>query len=158
MSDGGIIQEVPGLKATIGFIKSIKEAHFERKISTFMRTFHSHVLPEDVMVDFRIRFEDDKAYRNKVMDVITIYNDRFIEDKKCELFASLFLAHLNKKISWDDFRRLSSVLERIEYQSIFFLKEFSKPDQNGFRFSRNSIRNDNMPYLFSAGIIEQSRL
>jgi hypothetical protein len=122
--DDPFLMKIPIVKTIAGTATGakIRDAHFAKKIMIFLAAFQSGNLSEDTLHDFRIRFGDDEKYREKLLEQIMIYNDRFIEAEKSGIFANLLLAHLNNNISWEEWLSVSFSLERFDLTAA---KEFT---------------------------------
>jgi hypothetical protein len=101
---------------------------------------------------FKEKFSQDKAYKEKVLEQIMIFNDRFINAKKSQISANLFLAHLNDKFDWEAFISLLDCLDKLNLSAIDYLDNFAKED-NDFHKGYHEF-NDNVNFLVSAGIAQ----
>jgi hypothetical protein len=111
-----ILKEIPIVKTVVGVVKSglkVKEIFFTKKILTFLKEFHSGKLPKVKFKKFQEEFNNEKKYREKVLQEIMVFNDTFVQIEKSQVFANLFSAHLNESYGWDDFVNLSYCLNQL---------------------------------------------
>jgi len=151
-----VLKEIPIVKTLVGLTRGalkVREIHFAKKLMTFLKHFHSGKLSEDKMNGFKREFEENTSYRERVLEQIMIYNDRFIEVNKSEIYANLFLAHLNGKYNWESFLSLSSCLEKLNLSTIDFFHEMAKESKPFYR--GYSQFDDNVALLITAGLIQQ---
>lgn len=149
-----VLKEIPIVKTVVGVAKTglkIKEIFFCKKILSFLKQFHSGMLPDDKMTEFRVKFEDDKKYQEQVLEQVMIYNDRFSRVEKSKIFANLFLAHLNGKFDWEALMSLTECLEKLNILGINdFLSEMEsqpEPFHKG-----HQLATDEPGFLIAAGL------
>ncbi len=129
--DEEILEEIPIIKTIVSTYKignSIKERHFTKKIALFFKEFYSCSIEETKLTEFREKFSTDEKYRDKVMEQISIYNDRFIDNQKSRILANLFASHIEGKFDWTYYLELSHCLESLSPRTILLLHKMSEAD------------------------------
>jgi len=130
--DNEVVKEIPFVKTIIGIAKGgiwVRERHFVKKMLVFFEHYHKGNLPEDKRLAFIEKMKNDVKYKEKVVDHITIFIDRFVEHEKSEILANLLLAHLNEKFDWKCFRLLSICLDNLNLQGVPLIEAMSKKEK-----------------------------
>lgn len=143
------------MKTIVGAVQTgikIKELHFARNILTFLRKFHQNDIDDDAMAEFQIKMQDDLKYRQRVVEHVTLYCDRFTQSKKAEILANLFIAHLNNRFDWREFSCLTDCLDIFNMAALDGFHELAAPDNEGRPFGVHQVRHDAVPFLMAAGI------
>ncbi|WP_312345701.1 hypothetical protein [Chryseobacterium binzhouense] len=125
----GILKEIPFVKTLYSFGKigySVKERFFVKKLLTFLQEFHSKEIPDDKLIKFRLKFETDKKYKEKVVENLLVYTDTFLNIEKAKIFANLFRSYINEIYDWKYFLGLADCLNSININAFDFLKELSE--------------------------------
>ena len=125
-----VLSQVPVFKSLISGTKilgGIRGFYSTRNIMTFFKEFHSQNVSEPDLALFKIRFEDEKEYRDKVINLIVQYNDRFVDSIKSKVLANLILSHIENKIDWNRLIGLSQILDTI-HPSLFEVLHKIKPN------------------------------
>ena len=154
--DNDAIKEIPVVKTIVGIVKGgmkIREIHFAKKLLTFLKEFHSSKLDDSVVKEFQQKFDNEKKYRDSVVEQIMILNERVLEVDKSKILANLFASHINGKFDWKGFLSLCHCVERLNLTAISFLDEISKEKEPFYR--GYSQFDDNVAFLISAGIAQQ---
>lgn len=102
---------------------SIIDRHNVKKILTFLEEFHSNKINSLKLDLFKSKFDQDKKYRNDVLETILLLNERFIDVKTSQILANLFIAHIEEKISWEKFLEMSFMLNNLNPSGYVFLEK-----------------------------------
>lgn len=153
--DEGVLEEIPIIKTIVSTYKignSIKERHFAKKIALFLQEFYSNEIDENRLTKFRENFAQDEKYRNKVMEQISIYNDRFIDNQKSKILANLFASYIEDKMDWNYYLELAHCLNSLSPRTILLLHTISEMD---FRipFDSELAEQSVLGILTSSGIL-----
>jgi len=127
----GTLKEIPFVKTLYSLGKigySIKERFFVKKLLTFLQEFHSKEIQVDKLIAFRLKFETDKKYKEKVVENLLVYTDTFLNIEKAKIFANLFRSYINEIYDWKYFLGLADCLNSININAFDFLKELSEID------------------------------
>ncbi len=152
--DNDAIKEIPIVKSVIGLVKvgiAVREIFLAKKLLTFLKEYHSGKLKLEKKEAFLQKFQDDKRYRESIVEQIMILNDRFISIEKSKVLANLFLAHLNDKFDWEGFCQLSECLDDLHTRAFKVLDD-SANSKDPFHFLTYEQEKDGGGVLFSAGI------
>jgi len=154
-NENEILKEIPIVKTvftSINIVNTIRDKANLKKLLVFLREFHKNELSNKDFEKFKNKFNNDKKYRERVIEHILIIVDRINGTDKSKVFANLFTNHINKNIDWERFVALSICLENIHPSSFKFLEELSTKD---WRIVDNTNAKENYEkkgLLFSAGI------
>jgi len=148
-----LLQEVPLVKSVIAFAKTgfaIREKAFAKKILIFLKEFHTNQTNETRLAEFRVKFDSEPNYREKVIETIVVAIDRLYGNIKPRILANLLNAHLDKKITWGEFLSLNQSLDSLHTIGI---KNFKRAYEFGYDFKvlvgdLESV----FPYVVSAGL------
>lgn len=146
----GILKEIPLVKSLVVFYNiynSVVARYNVKKILTFFREFNSSIIQSDKLEKFKSKFSEDKNYQSKVIEVIVLLNERFIQTEKSKILAKLLISYIEEKISWDDFNDLCVVLDNIHPKGLCFLKKMAK--ENFYNHGRDQ---EGEALMFSCGI------
>jgi hypothetical protein len=158
--DEGIWKDAPLIGTGVRAVKTllaVKEAFERKKISSFLKQFHSGNLPEEKMVEFRIRLEDEPTFRADVLEQVMVMNNRFIEVEKSKIYANLFVACLNGKFDWNDLRNLAICLEKFHLAGLNFFHKVARGEGNGNTpyYIGDSQFETETTFLIAAGMARQ---
>ncbi len=78
------------------------------------------------MERFKIKFNSDKAYQNRVTKTIILFNERFLQVEKSKILANLIIAHIEDQLNWEELFDISIILENIHPKGFDFLHGISK--------------------------------
>jgi len=151
--DNDAVKEIPFVKTVVGLIKGgiwIRERNFVKKMLVFLAQYHLGVLPAAERLAFIEKMRTNIRYREKIVDHISVFVDRFIDYEKSKILANLLLAHVNGKYDWDGFQTLSICLDNLNLQGIPLLDVMSKKEKPYYDGHLNPT--DEEAYLSSSGI------
>lgn len=133
--DDGLLKEVPILSTAVSLYKighSIKERHQLKKLAAFVAALNKGIIDEEKREYYRNAVKENARQRDKELEYILILIDRYIHSSKAELLAKLFLAYLDKSISWIEFAKYAEVLDRLLPGDLeFLLGPFPRVIQQG---------------------------
>lgn len=113
-SDDEILKEIPILKYAVSAYKivdDIRGRFFLRKLKQFINSFNSGLASEEEIEKHKAKFFGKN--RDKELSYITIMIDRYLDFEKPDILAKLYLAYLDKRISWDEFCIYSEVIDKL---------------------------------------------
>lgn len=151
------VKEIPVIKSIFGILRGglkIREIHFAKKFLVFLKQYHGSQLSEVKKSEFVKKFNSDIKYRNSVVELLIVINERFIYAEKSKLLGNLFAAHVNECINWNEFTTLSSCLEKLELSSITLFKEL-ECENNKLCNDFIAPGNVNGAFLISSGLAHQ---
>ncbi len=130
---------------------AIREIFLAKKLLTFLSNYHNKTLNQVKKLAFLKKFQNDKKYRESVIEQIVVLNDRFIGVEKSKILSNLFLSHINEKFNWEGFQELAQCLDNLNTRGFNILEE-SEKSQQPFYFKTYEQEKDGGGILFSAGI------
>ena len=125
------MSEISIVKSLVSFYKitsSIIDRHNVKKILTFLSEFHSNQVDKLKLEKFKDKFEKNNKHRNQVLETILLLNEKFIDIQKSQIFANLFTAHINEKISWEEFQKMSFMLTNLNPAGYKYLEKSANKD------------------------------
>ncbi len=120
-----LLSEVPVVKSLIAFYKvtsSIIDRHNVKKILMFLEQFHANKINDKKLNEFKERFDQNPKHRTRVLETILLLNEKFIDEEKSKILANLFSAHIEEKLTWEEFLKLSFILSNLNPWSYKFLE------------------------------------
>ena len=124
----GILKDIPIISSIVGFYNisnSLIDRYKVKKILTFFQEFHSKNIESKKLNDFKIKISQDLMYKNKIVETIILYNERFLQVEKSKILANLLIAHIEEKIDWDEFQDILIALEIINPKGFDLLRKIS---------------------------------
>lgn len=123
------LKEIPIVKTLVGIAKtgiSINHLFFTKKVITFIKEFNSNTIDPENLQKFRHKVNSDTKYRNKVVEQIMIYNDRFLDLKQSQISAQLFRSYVNGFITYEEFNYLNIFLEKLHPKAYLFMRDLEQ--------------------------------
>ena len=109
----GPFKEIPFIKYIIEIAKfgiSVRDSFLIHKIITFLKG--TKKIDKAKKEKFKKKLLNDKKYSKMISDNLMVILDRLDHLTKAEYLAKLFIAHIDEKISYTEFLRLSNSIER----------------------------------------------
>ncbi len=125
----GLLKEIPIVQSIVSFYKisqSLTNRHNTKKILTFFQEFHKSKIDPDKLKKFKENLNRGSKYREQVLETIILLNERFLQIEKSKILARLLIAHVEERLSWDDFTNLSIILDTIHPLGFWFLNKMSE--------------------------------
>lgn len=114
LMDDGIAKDIPVVGTIVGLIKSSQNIGnwlFLKKILAFLTRLESVDRQQrEKMIN---EIDNSKKYRKKVGDQLLFIIDSCEDDIKAEYIAVLFKAFINEKVTYDEFMKGSSIINRL---------------------------------------------
>lgn len=111
--EDGILKEIPffgvfykGFKAAFG----IRESIFAKKIYRFLTELKD--IPHEQRLRFIQQLEDQKEFRQKVGEKLLVLIEQLDDLEKPQIIGRLLKAAITEKISYEEFLRVSSIVQR----------------------------------------------
>ncbi|MDQ7024584.1 MAG: hypothetical protein Q9P01_12045 [Anaerolineae bacterium] len=150
--DSGLLKDFPliGIIAkTVGAAFAIRDRIFAKKVLSFLAQLDD--IPQHKKQEFVDSLKDAKE-RRKVGETLILLIDRLDDIGKAEILGRLFSAHIEQKISYDDFRRLSTIVSRVFIQDLQVLLEIHMRSKKGQLTDKGSYLHDE---LSAIGLLER---
>ena len=119
--DDGLLKQIPILSTVISGFKitgGIRNFFFLKKLAIFFQEYRLNQIDPEKVSKFNNEFENDKTYRNKVVEFIIIQIDRLENLSKTEILAKLLLGYTEGNYDWNDFKDLVASLNIIHPKGI----------------------------------------
>lgn len=132
LTESEILKDLPIFSTIRSLTKtaiSIRDRHLMKKLLVFVKQFNQGLLSEEEIRTYRAELEVDDKKMQRDMEYLLIILDRYIETKKSEMFANIYMAYINKDISWEQLTAFADILEKLliydfdELENIY--KEYS---------------------------------
>lgn len=114
--DDGLLKDIPFVSTAISIYnigKSIRERHHIAKLKMFVDEFNQGILDDSQREEYREKFRKNERFRNQELQYILLILDRYIEPSKSQMLAKMYLAYLDGRIDWDEFRKYSEIIDRL---------------------------------------------
>lgn len=121
-----ILKEIPIVKSLISFYNissSLIARHNVKKVIIFLQEFHSKKVDSDKLERFKTKLEKDSNKKNEILETVLVLIEKFIDFEKSKILANLFLAHIENKLTWKDFKKLSFILNNLNPSGYVFLEK-----------------------------------
>ena len=112
--ESDIVKIIPVLRAIIaiyGGVLGIRDRFFLKKVVFFINQFNSGINTSEIERFVTDVLKDEK-FRQKVNEKILIHLDRFDDEFKSLILAELLKNWVKKNIDWNEFVRLTHIIER----------------------------------------------
>lgn len=119
-----VLSEIPVVKTIAAACKTglaIRDRHFAKKLLVFLSEFHKGEYDESNRQSF-ISDMNDPHYRNKVVETVTIYLDRYTDLTKSIMLSRLLVSYINGKFDWLKFDFFSNCLDLLFVHDVNVLK------------------------------------
>ena len=157
--EDGLLKEVPFISTAISLYKigsSISEKHNIKKLALFINEINNKTADENKRKKYREKIASDKNI-NKELEYILVLIDRYLDYKKPQMLAILFLAFLDNKVTWNTFAEFSEIIDRLLLSDIDALREFYYRGDviMGSIIEQNNDLLSSIQRLVSVGFVEQ---
>ena len=121
----GVLKDVPFFGTIIKVFKAgskIKEGIFVKKMVKFLVELTNTDIKKRVeQID---KIENDPKYKQKVGETLIMIIDRLDHFDKASIVGKLFAAFLGQKIEYDNFQRLSFIIDKVFLGDLLLIKEY----------------------------------
>jgi len=122
-----LLKEIPIMKTLVSFYNisnSIIARHNVKKVIVFLQEFHSNKIENQKLESFKSKFNSDKKFKEEILETILVLIEKFIIIEKAKILANLFKSHIEEKINWEEFQKLSFVLNNLNPAAYAFLLNY----------------------------------
>jgi hypothetical protein len=130
--DDGLLKDIPIVNIIVGlgnFGSKIHKGIFLKKILLFLSNLESTSIKQ--RQDFIKKIEANESYNNKVGEALIMILEKCSDLEKPKIIGILFKASINKKIDYQTFLRLSSMIDRIHIPDLVYLKKINDGENIG---------------------------
>lgn len=152
LTESDVLKEIPVIKSLIAVAKlgsGIRDKILQRKIVDFIKSVHDKNIKIDP--NFKTKFESNAEFKQKVNQQVILILERIDDLEKIPLLTKAFGALLSGQIEFDDYRRLSSAIDRC------YLPDLKYLTLEGVS-SRGQIDRRVIESLFNSGLLEVTSL
>lgn len=122
LMDEGFLQKLPIVGIVAGIVKvssSVRDKLLAKKILLFLRSLKS--INGSKRENFTNELNKDGRSRQRVGEQLILILDHLNDMAKPEIIGNLFLAYLNENINYNQFIRISNIVNRSELSDFDFL-------------------------------------
>lgn len=127
-----VLKEIPFIKTVYSLVKTglaIRDKHMAKKTLIFIQKLLTNDIEEKAYEEYREKLNNKDPETYKQLEYITIILDKLIETEKSKVFANLYTAFVNKKITTSEFQNLSTVLNNFLLFDLTNLKLLYEQDR-----------------------------
>jgi hypothetical protein len=150
----GVLKEIPIIATVVGLLKTsnnIREKIFAKKLLNFFYALKD--IPIKKRIDFIQRLDETKGFKKKVGETIIVLLEQIDNLEKPKIIGNLFKAYILENISFHDFSKISSSVNRINLDD---LVQFFESTRTGIKLPQLIKENLAFNGLMSATILEQA--
>jgi hypothetical protein len=144
--DEGVLKDIPvfgTLTKLYSVGATIHGKILEKKILKFL--YELDKISFEKRTGFVEKLTCDQKFEQRVGEHLLLLLERLDDMNKPQILARIFSAHINKKIDYEMFVRLSSVVDKTLISDLNKLKDFQKSQFDSF--SATSLQNVGLVYL-----------
>jgi hypothetical protein len=123
----GVFKEIPFfgmLYKSARAVFGLRESIFAKKIFKFLIELEN--VPKAKRIEFIDKLEQSKEYRQKVGEKLIILIDQLDDIEKPQIIGKLLKAAINESISYEDFLRLSLIVQKAFLPDLVKLKTYPR--------------------------------
>ena len=146
----GFLREMPFISNVISVYKiqkSIRERHYIKKLGIFISELNQGCVDEGKRQRIKSKIEESPKKRKKELEYLLLLIDRYIAEGKAAMLAKLYLAYLDKLISWDEVAKYAEVIDRLLPGDYEAMQETHWNDMN------DSLVPDSLMRLIGLGMV-----
>ena len=111
----GVLKDIPMISTAISLFQmgvSVRDKHYVRKLEQFIYEINIGIEDETKRREYIEKFNHDEKTREQELEYLLVVLDRYVGLDKPRFLARIFLAYLDKKISWGKVCQYAEVLDR----------------------------------------------
>ena len=108
--------------------KTVRERYHLEKLSEFIQEIAAGTIDEKKRQKYLTTWHSNKKNREKELEYLIVIIDRFLHKNMARMLARVYLAYLEKKISWQEVLCYSAVIDRLLPGDYEALKRGNKND------------------------------
>lgn len=113
--DNEIVKEIPVISNAISICKAvngIRERAYLKRLQQFINAMNQGIATSDKVEYYKERLTNKKQ-RNKELEYILLLIDRYLHIDKTIFLAKLYLAYLDKSITWNELTIMAEIIDRL---------------------------------------------
>ena len=135
--EDGLLKEIPFVSTAISIYKigkSLTDRHNIKKLAVFLNEINQNTANENKREEYKSKINNDKKKREHELEFLLVILERYIGYEKPAMLAKLYLAYLDKQITWDDLVLLAEIVDRFlpgDYDTLSSAQMFTTYLGNG---------------------------
>lgn len=135
--EDGLLKEIPFVSTAISIYKigkSLTDRHNIKKLAVFLNEINQNIANENKREEYKSKINNDKKKREHELEFLLVILERYIGYEKPAMLAKLYLAYLDKQITWDDLALLAKIVDRFlpgDYDTLSSAQMFTTYLGNG---------------------------
>lgn len=124
--DEGLLKEIPLLSTVAGIYKighTIKERHTIKQLALFVTELNKGCVDKNKKNRILEKLTGNQQQSKQEIEYILVVLDSYLEYEKPQILAKLYIAYLEKTITWTEFAKYAAALDRIFPTDVEMLKE-----------------------------------
>ncbi|WP_026932633.1 hypothetical protein [Christiangramia echinicola] len=106
--------------------KNIRDKIFAKKVLLFLQSLNDCSLEQ--REKFTKQIDQNPKKKQKVGEAVIVLLDRIDDMDKPQIIGNLFKAYINEDINYDDFIKMSSIINKINLKDLILLKNSASRD------------------------------
>ena len=152
----GLLKDIPFISTAISIYrigKTIHDRQYVKKLAIFIDEINKSAADETRLEDYREKFHNNDKFRCKELEYVMVLIDRYIGLEKPRMFAKLYLAYLDEKITWILFAEYAEILDRLLSSDIECLHFMCRDGVT--RVDDKNVSVESILRLSAVGFVEQ---
>ena len=111
-----IVKEIPIISNVISICKAvngIRERSYIKKLEQFIQAVNNGIATNKQIDCFKAKATEDKKKLDKEITYLLIIIDRFLDEHKPEMLAKVYLAYIDKNITWNELTVMAEIIDRL---------------------------------------------
>lgn len=135
--EDGLLKEIPFVSTAISIYKigkSLTDRHNIKKLAVFLNEINQNTANENKREEYKSKINNDQKKREHELEFLLVILERYIGYEKPAMLAKLYLAYLDKQITWDDLALLAEIVDRFlpgDYDTLSSAQMFTTYLGNG---------------------------
>lgn len=124
--DDGILKDIPILSTVVGLYRighTIRERHTIKQLALFVAELNKGCADDRRRKQLLEKLNSDTRKSKQEIEYILVLLDSYLEYEKPQILAKLYIAYLEKTITWTEFAKYAAALDRIFPTDVEMLKE-----------------------------------
>ena len=124
--DDGILKDIPILSTVAGLYRighTIRERHTIKQLALFVAELNKGCADDRRRKQLLEKLNSDTRKSKQEIEYILVLLDSYLEYEKPQILAKLYIAYLEKTITWTEFAKYAAAIDRIFPTDVEMLKE-----------------------------------
>ncbi len=123
----GLLKDIPFVSTAVSIYHighHVSELHHLKKLAVFIDEINKDIIDDDKRKEYILKLSSHSKKMNSELEYVLVIINRYLDYYKPRILAKLYIAYLDKKISWIEFTEYSEVIDRLLYSDFYSLCEF----------------------------------